>query len=406
MSSPTVPLAPAARWQRLALFAGLLGLVVSAAGGVFFPAAFFRAYLAAYTFYVGLGLGALVILMIYHLTGGAWGYLLRRPLEAAARTLPLLAVLFTPIACDLPALYPWARPAEVAASERLRHKAVYLNEPFFWGRAAGYFVLWCLWVWLFTHWSRRQDRTGDPRIVGWGTRAAGLCLLTYGITVTFASVDWVMSLQPHFRSTIFGPLVASGHLVSAMALAILVFAAVADRPEVQQVLSRQALNDVGNMQFTFLVIWGYMVYFQFMLIWITDLPDEVIWYIPRSRNGWQWVALALLALHLALPFLLLLLRDVKQHLPSLTRVAGLILFMQLVFDYYQVLPAFPGQPVYEHWLDFFTPLGIGGVWLAAYLWQLQRFPLMALHDGNRDRAEHLHKLDEAEAAWEREIDND
>ncbi len=228
-------------------------------------------------------------------------------------------------------------------------------------------------------------------------------LVIYGLCITFAAVDWIMSLQPGFRSTIFGPIVASGQILSGQAFALIVLAWLVARPPVADLISLEALNDLGNLLLTFLIIWAYLVWFQFMLIWIANLPYEVIWYLPRSRGGWQWVAWALFILHFAIPFFLLLLRDIKRDPVTLAQVAGLLLFMQLVFQYYQVMPAFGETSIAEHWMDFLTPFGLGGLWLAYFLWQLQRGLLLPRHDVNQETALHYHELDREEEAREQEV---
>jgi hypothetical protein len=390
-------------WKRLqtaALTVGIIALVVAVIGAFFYPVQFFRAYLAAYVFYLGLGLGSLAILMISHLTGGAWGYVSRRILEAGMRTLPLLAVLFIPIACGVEYLYLWAQPVTVAASHKLQYQQFYLNVPFFWGRAALYFITWLVLAYLFTRRSAEADRASDPHIAVKNERLSGIGLVIYGITVHFCSVDWIMSLQPDFHSTIFGPLVASGQLVSAQALLLIVLTTLTSRTPVSQIVSGKVMNDLGNLLLTFLVIWAYMEWFQFMLIWIANMQVDVIWYLPRSRSGWQWVAGALFIAHFAIPFLLLLSRVVKETPWAVGWVAALVCFMQLVFDYYQIMPSFTGTTIADHWMDFLTPFGIGGVWLAYFLWQLGRWRLLPRPDEDHDQALHLRHIDEEEQARE------
>jgi hypothetical protein len=392
--------------QRNALVVGGVVLLLCAVAAPFSPPQFFRAYLTAYLFFLGLALGSLATLMIYHLTGGAWGYLIRHNLESATRTLPLLAVLFVPIAFGLTYLYPWAQKDLVAASERLQHKQIYLNEPFFWARAAVYFVLWGTFAYLLDAWSRRQDQSADGQAADRLGRLSGGGLVIYGITMMFSSIDWLMSLEPMFRSTIFGPLFASSQLLSAFAFALIMLTRSLNRPAVNEVISPTVLNDLGNLLLTFLVLWAYMVFFQFMLVWIANLPWEVLYYLPRSRGGWLWVALALVAFNLIIPFFLLLVRDIKRDPTTLARIAGLILFMQLVFLYYEVMPAFPNTSLLDHWMDFLTPIGMGGLWLAYFLWHSQRRPLLVAHDINRAAAVHLHQVDLEEAAHEQEIDDE
>jgi MFS family permease len=215
--------------QRRALVVGAAALIVCVIGcviGVFtgstLATQFFRAYLAAYMYCLGVALGSLVILMIYHLTGGAWGYIVRRILEATTRTIPLLAILFVPVACGVYYLYLWTDPAQVAGNPSLQYKQIYLNLPFFFVRAVLYFVLWSLLAYFLNHWSRAQDRSESPVLAERMQRLSGPGLVVYGISLTFAAVDWVMSLQPAFHSTIFGPLVATSEMLSALSFTILV----------------------------------------------------------------------------------------------------------------------------------------------------------------------------------------
>ena len=400
---PSVSVEELAPLQRRALVVGAAALVICAVGAFFSPAQFFRAYLTAYQFFLGIALGSLGILMIYYLTGGAWGFLIRRILEATTRTLPLLAILFVPIACGLPKLYLWAQPEMVAESKNLQHKQLYLNEPFFWVRALLFFLSWSVLAYFLNARSRQQDQTGDPNLARKLTRMSALGLVVYGLTITFASVDWIMSLQPAFRSTIFGPIVASGELLSGHAFALLVLAWLLTRPGMVKLASVEAIGDLGNLLLTFLVIWSYLVWFQFMLIWMANLPNEVIWYLPRTSGGWYWVAWALFVFHFAAPFFLLLMRDIKRDPVALAKVSGMLLFMQLVFGYYQIMPAFPNTNIGDHWMDFLTPFGIGGLWLAYFLRELKRSPLLPLHDANQATALRFHQLDAEAAARETEM---
>ena len=385
------------------LAGGVIALAVCVIGAFFDPGQFFRAYLTAYQFCLGLSLGCLVLLMIYHLTGGAWGFLIRRILEAGTRALPLLALLFVPIPCGMEYLFTWARPSEVEASAALQYKQFYLNVPDFCLRALAYFVVWLTVMFFLNRWSWRQDRTDNPAISTWLTRLSGPGLATYGIAIHFASIDWLMSLETAFHSTIVGPLYASRHLVSAIALVVIVLGWLARREPLADFVSEEALNDTGNLLLTFVIIWAYMSYFQFMLIWIADIRYEVIWFLPRSTGGWYWVVWALVIFGFAVPFFCLLLRDVKRNPSNLARVGWLVLFMQLVFAYYEVMPTFPDTTLADHWMDFPMAVGLVGVWLACFLWQLKWLPLVPLHDANRETALHYRRLDEEEAARLQEV---
>lgn len=391
------------RLRRRALAVGAVALAICAVGAFISPAQFARAYLSAYLLFVGVALGSLAVLMLYHLTGGAWGFLIRRILEAQTRTLPLLTLLFIPVGLAAYHLYPWARPDEVARSADLQHKRIYLNVPFFWVRAVLFFALWNALAYFLNAWSRRQDQTGEPGMAHRLTRLSAVGLPIYGVTITFASVDWVMSLQPGFRSTIFGPLFASGEILTGHACALVVLAWLVARPPLADRFSLEAFNDLGNLLFTFVIIWSYMGYFQFMLVWIANLPYDVSWYVPRLQGGWKWVAWALVVFQFAVPFILLLMRDVKRDPLALAKVAGLVLFMQLVYEYFQVLPAFGDTRPLDHWMDFLTPVGLGGLWLAYFLWQLPRVPVLPAHDLNEGSAVRLRRHDVEAAAREQEV---
>ncbi len=401
-AAPADHIEPMDRWKRWSLAIGVSALAVCGLGAIFDPAQFFRAYLPAWLFYLGIPLGSMAILMIYHLTGGAWGFLLRRILEAGMRTLPLVAVLFTPIAWGIRYLYPWAQPDLVAAIPKLQYQQFYLRPDYFWMRAAAYFILWMGIAFFLSSWSRRQDQGGDGRLL-WKLRnlsAAGA--VVYGVTMHFAMVDWAMSLLPAFHSTIWGPLFALGQLLSALSFSLIVFARERKHPPLAEVLSPKAVNDMGSLLLTFLIAWAYMAWFQFMLIWIANLPVDIIYYLPRASTGWLCVMWAIFLLHFAVPFFLLLMRPVKRSPVMLAAIGGLILFMQLAYMYYQITPAFHGA-LGEHWMDFFTPIGLGGIWLSCFLWQFQRWPPLAVRDEQRAQALHLRRLDEEEAAREEAI---
>lgn len=393
---------PWKRWLRGSLVAGLVALALLVFGAFGDPAQFFRAYLAAYLFLLGLALGPMVILMIYHITGGAWGFLVRRILEAAMRTLPLLALGFIPIALGATWLFPFAQPA-MQSNADIEKQRIVMNLPFFWGRAAAYFVLWLLWAWMLTSASRQQDRSGDPRLAVRMDGLSGSGLLVYGVTLHFAAIDWLMCLQPAFHSTIFGPLVASGHLLSGLAFTLVVLAALRERPPFVDFLAPKSMNDLGNLLLTFVIIWTYMNWFQYMLIWIANLPVDVIWYLARGDGGWFWLEMVVLAGSFIVPFLLLLWRSVKQHPPRLARVAVLVLVTQWLYMELQVQPPFLAGRIVDQWMDPVAVVALGGIWLAFFIWQLWRWPLMATHDFNQAEAARLRRVDEEEVAWEESL---
>jgi hypothetical protein len=394
VSAPAPDRLNAIRWGRWSLVAGCVALIVCVAGALLGdPDQFFRAYFAAYMFVLGTALGGMAILMIYHLTGGAWGFLVRRVLEAQMRTLPLLALLFIPIAFGVETLYLWAQPAIVGIDERLQGQQFYLNKNFFLARAAVYLCIWLLLASILTHRSRRQEKTGDERIPLRLERLGEIGLVLFGTTMHFAAFDWLETLQSNFHSTIFPMLVVAGQLLSAHSFAVIVFVAFVLPRGAAGIASRRALNDLGNILLAFLIIWAYMNFFQFMLIWIANLSSDALWYAPRSQGIWRPLVWCLVFANFVIPFFLLLMRSVKQDPVSLAKVAGLVLFSQLVFNYYLVMPVFHAPGLLDHWMDFLMPIGLGGIWFALFVNRLRSRSLLPVHDPNEEKAVHLRTLD-------------
>ena len=344
------------------------------------PTQFFRSYLLAYLFWLGIPLGSLAVLMVHHLVGGAWGAVIRRVLESATRTLPVLVFLFVPLLFGLPELYIWARPEVVMADEILQRKSVYLNVPFFIVRAALYFIVWLVVSFALNTWSVAQDQAGADPSERRMRLLSGPGLVLYVLTATFAAVDWMMSLEPHWFSTIYGILVIVGQLLVALAFAIAVVALLADTPPLSQVISPAHFHDLGNLLLAFVMLWAYMAFSQFLIIWSANLPEEITWYLPRMRGGWEWLGLALVLFYFTLPFLLLLSRGIKQRAQFLAWVAASILVMHLVDLFWMVVPAFQPAGIFIHWMDAAAFMGIGGIWIMIFIWQLKRRPLLPAHD--------------------------
>jgi hypothetical protein len=386
-------------WRWGALAVGVVVVVVCLIGAYFAPAEFFRAYLFSYLFLLGLALGSLVLVMIHHLTGGVWGLLIRRILEAQMQTLPLLLVLFVPIGLGMSYVYPWANPAEEAVASLSWLQARYLTPTLFFARTIGYFVVWLGLAIFLSSWSRQQDRSDDPRIPWKCVQLSGPGLVLYGVTWHFAATDWIMSLQPEFTSTIFAPLVCSSQVLAAFGWALLIFRPCGASPAFNRLISRKATNDLGSLLFTLLVLWAYLAWFQFMLIWMANLPGGALWYVVRRWEGHDWLA-GMLFVFFWILFFVLLFRAVKQNRRLLGIVGALATFVQCWFMYYLVRPAFPASSLLEHWPDVLVPVGLGALWLSCFLWLLQRRPLLPRHDLNYDQALHLREREEEEAARE------
>jgi hypothetical protein len=368
------------RLQRWALAVGGGGVVLCGGGVLLNPTQFFRSYLLAYLFWLGIPLGSLAVLMLHHLVGGAWGAVVRRVLESATRTLPLLVLLFVPLLLGLHDLYSWARPEVVVNDALLQRKSSYLNIPFFVLRSAGYLAVWLAVSYLLNAWSLAQDRTAADPFERRLRLLSGPGLVVYVLTATFASVDWAMSLEPHWFSTIYGILVIVGQLLATLAFAVLVTALLAETPPLSEVISPALFPDLGNLLLAFVMIWAYMAISQFLIIWAGNLPEEITWYIQRTQGGWEWVGLALVLFYFTLPFLLLLSRGVKQRARFLAWVAATILVMHAVDLFWLVVPAFQPVGISLHWMDVVALLGMGGIWIAVFVWQLQGRALLPVHD--------------------------
>ncbi|HEX8476086.1 MAG TPA: hypothetical protein VF666_18955 [Pyrinomonadaceae bacterium] len=404
MDAATYTVPPAIdRFRQRALVVGIVVLLLTAAlcffGGV---VQFFRSYLVAFVFWCGIAVGSLAIMMLHHLSGGAWGLVIRRIFEAATRTLPLLAIAFLPIIISLfvhpvhdghaQALYEWSDHDVVARDKILQEKSIYLNAPFFIARYVFYFVVWGALAYFLNKWSLQQDHTGDPRIRRRMQNLSGPGILLFGFTVTFAAVDWVMSLEPHWFSTIFGLLLMAGWGLSAFAFVILVAAYLARSEPMSNVFQPSHFHDYGKLLLAFVMIYAYFAFSQFLIIWSANLPEEIPWYLRRLRGGWEYVGLALVVLHFALPFVLLLSRDLKRNSRRLVSVAIVVIVMRVVDLIYLVAPAIHQEGGDPHFspLDFVTmfgaTIGLGGIWLWFFASQLKRRPLLPVNAPDLDKA--------------------
>ncbi len=341
--------------RRPAFIVGALALALVVGLGVVWPAQFFRSYLIAFFAWLAVPLGCLALTMIHHLTGGAWGLALRRVARAAYRTLPLLGLFFLPLLLGMPELYPWARPEVVAHDVLLREKSAYLNVPFFAVRAGVYFVIWIVLAYIL---SRPADDEGTRR-----SRAlSGPGLALFGLTVTFAAIDWAMSLEPLWFSSIYGAMIANGTMLAGLAFAVMLTLAFG-----QPTIPTDVLRDLGNLMLAFTMLWAYLAFSQLLLIWSANLPEEIPWYLRRLDHGWQWVALALLLLQFVVPFGLLLSRAIKRDPRKLALVAGLIFTMRFVDTWWTLAPAFAGESMAWSALDLAAIVGVGGLWLGVFL---------------------------------------
>jgi hypothetical protein len=379
MSTPAVAVpAEVDALQRRAFAVGGAGLIAGLVGVLVDSRQFFQSYVFAFLFWNGMALGCLCLLMIQHLTGGRWGLAIRRLLEAGTRTLPVLLLFFIPVVVGLGKIYPWAagEHADPTINHAIHLKHGYLNVPFFLLRAAFYFAVWIVLAMLLNRWSLDSDAGVDLRRARRMRSVSGGGLLLMGLTITFMSVDWSMSIDPRWFSTIYGMIFMIGQALSALTLCIVVIARIATERPLSVVADPETIHDLGKLMLAFTMVWAYFSFSQFLIIWAGNLPEEIPWYLRRFQGGWRWVGLVVVVFHFVLPFLLLLSRGLKRRPRTLGAVAAMVLVVRVIEVFWLVRPEFLHPGLDLHWLDFVLPLGIGGIWLGVFFSQLKTRPLL------------------------------
>lgn len=365
----------------MALAVGALFFALFVFGLLVDRAQFFHAYLVGFIFWIGITLGSMALLMLQHLTGGAWGVIIRRVLEAATRTLPLMLILFIPILLRLNQIYSWTNPAEMDQTPALREKAAhYLNPAFFTVRAALYFAIWSLMMLLLNMFSLEHDRTADRRFAKRLQMISGPGLGLLIITITFASIDWVMSLDPAWSSTIYGLIFVASWSLSALAFAILVMSWLSKREPMNAVVRTSHFHDWGNLMMALVMLWMYFAFSQYLIIWSANLPEETTWYVARKHGGWGVIALGIVILQFAFPFMTLLSRAAKKSPQKLGMLALLILITRVVDVIWLIEPTFNRERFHMSWMDMVAPIAMGGFWIATFAWQLQKRALVPIND--------------------------
>lgn len=377
--------------QKLGTMAAVAGLALAGVGFALSGLErFYQAYLVAYTFWLGVALGSMALLMVQHLSGGAWGVVMRRPLEAAASTIPAMAVLFLPIIPGMHDLYHWTH-ADALADPLIAAKAPYLNTPFFLARVVFYFAIWIAMSHLLLKWSREQDQTGDPALSRKLSILSGGGLVVYALTVNFSVTDWLMSVNPHWFSTMWGPMFMVGQGLAAFALTILVLVMLIRTEPMSRVLNAGHFHDLGKLLFAFLMLWAYLAFSQFLIVYSANLAEEVPHYIARSQGGYQYLTIGLIVLHFIVPYAMLLSRNLKRDYNRLRLIAAWLILMRVVDYYWQVAPEFH-ETLSASVIDVALPIALGGIFLVLYAMRLKSQPLMPLNDAGLEKAltHHVH----------------
>jgi len=391
-STPHIDLTAPPIVQKIAqrsLIMGIVFALISGALAFLRPDEFYRAYLLGLMCWLGVALGSMVIVMIRHLTGGGWGTVIRRILGAAMRTLPLLAILFIPMifAVWQHRIYPWAMPLESIQDQHIREhlekhrfiKESYLNFSGFFIRAIIYFAIWNVLSFLLSKWSKQTDHAGAPDNSQRFKAVAGPGLILYAFTISFAAIDWVMSLDPSWISTIFGLILLIGEILSAMCFAVVVERILFDYEPMSEMLKPNFVHDHGKWMLTFIMVWAYFSFSQWLIIWAGNLPAEITFYLRRINGGWGYVALGLVLFHFVIPFAMLLSRQFKRNIRQLVWVAVLLLLMCYV-DLFWIIEANFSRTLAITLADIVVPIAIGGIWLWYFFRNLASLPLLPAYD--------------------------
>ena len=364
------------RLQRIALFLGVVGAAATAYAFTADKGIFYQSYLMAFLYWFGLAGGALALLCIHHLVAGRWGFVIQRPLEAAAKTMPLMALFFIPLVFGIHSLYEWSHAEVVAHDHVLQAKAAYLNEKGFMLRGAFFFVVWTLLAYTLSAWSNRQDKEQDPARLNERIRTlSGPGLVVYVLTVSFAAIDWGMSLTPHWFSTMYAPMYLAGTGIMIFALMAIVANRLSHHKPLHHHVTHQQFHDIGNLLFAFTVLWTYTAIGEYIIIWSGNIPEETEWFLHRAHGGWKLVAAFLFVFQFLVPFFILLNKPMKRHGAVLARIAAWVLLCRYAGIFWMVAPTFRDQ-VQFHWQDFAVWLGMGGVWAYVFLALLKSKPLL------------------------------
>ncbi|HEX8169328.1 MAG TPA: hypothetical protein VF824_02175 [Thermoanaerobaculia bacterium] len=368
-----------ARVQMPALVVGIIGIIGAIAGWFVNGPEFFRAWLPGFIFWFLIAAGALGVLCLQYVTGGEWGLLIRRPLGAAARTLPLFVLFALPLAFGMQHVYVWANHDVVAHDLLLTRKQAYLNPTAWMIRALVYFALWTLWAWRIRILSLDFAKTRSPYTELSRRRWSAAGLLMIVLTLTLASVDWVMSLEPKWYSSMFGIAWTVGAGLSAFAFVTFFLTTIADTPAMEGVLKSSHFRDLGNLMLAFTMLWAYTNFSQFLLVWYGNIKEETPYYLKRMHGGWGVMALILVVFHFFLPFFLLLMRSIKDRPRTIAVVTIILLLMRFIDVYWSIGPAY-GEHFHFSWITLFTFLGIGGLWLFAFIAQLKGQTIIPIHE--------------------------
>jgi hypothetical protein len=372
--------------SKIFLIVGVLGLVLSGIGYAVNHAQFYHSWLVAFAFWASVGIGGYFLTLIHHLTGAVWSVVIRRLPETFMAILPFMLILFIPIIFGMHDLYHWTHQDAVAHDHLLQEKAPYLNTPFFIIRTVLFFAIWTLFGRLLYKYSIQNDVNGDAGLLAKSKKISPIAVILFAFTVSFASFDWLMSLDPHWYSTIFGVYYFAGSIMATYAFVTLFVLFFEKIGPLQGLISKEHYHDLGKLTFTFTIFWAYMAFSQYFLIWYANIPEETIWFLHRWEGSWKGVSVLLAVGHFVVPFIIMLIRALKRSALALIIFAGWMLLMHWVDMYWLVLPNLHHHGAHFSWIDVAAMLGIGGLFLWLFMWQLGKHSLVPINDPNLDQS--------------------
>jgi hypothetical protein len=378
------------RAQRNFLIIGVIALAVSLIGLFRDPVHFWQSYLFGFIFWSGLALGCLGLFLLHNVVGGNWGVAIRRLVESGLQTLPLVALFVIPIFFAMHSLYSWTHADVRAQDFAVGHKAVYMNVPFFIGRTVLYFLIWFFFGYRILRMANEHDRTGDPALFRRIKGASAPALLLFVLSTSYAFIDWIMSLEPDWYSTIYGWMFTVGEVLLTLAFLIALLVLLSKYEPLRSFVTIKHYHDLGNLMLAFTMLWAYMSFSQFLIIWAENLPDEIPWYVRRFSGGWGYLAWTIAIFHFCVPFFLLLMRFVKKN-PNLLRTVAVWMIIVRFLDIFWIIePALRQRGLEIYWTDIVAPIGLGGIWLAFFLRNLNARPLLATNDPRNTYVGHAH----------------
>ncbi|WP_010582170.1 hypothetical protein [Schlesneria paludicola] len=375
MTRPPPPAKELSRWPSRGLGVAAIGVILCLLAGRLDRESFLSAYLVAFCYWLSVSLGCLALAMIHGMTGGGWGNMVRRIMDAGYETIPLMALLFLPIGAATALIYPWTDMDYVAIHEALVRKSGYLNQTGFWGRAVVYFLIWIVLAAVIAQFSRPAPKIDELTRARRLQRVSGLGFMAYGFSFSLASVDWMMSLEPLWYSTMYPLIQIAGHGAAGFSFLIIVSYWLQQANPRLSVVTMDRLNDYGNLMLASVMFWAYCSFFQFLIVWSGNLPEETVWYLGRLQHGWGALALGLVVFHFVIPFSLLLSKAIKRDHGRLCLIAGLLLLMHYVDLYWTIMPAIGPTARTASLMNvvvfpLLTLLTVGAAWLSVFAWRL------------------------------------